>query len=193
VSCRPCPSSSAFLTMHHLRITLKIVQLSIICFVIIRNCSGHESKTYSESHYSPSITSSQPAAQPLVAQHKSSHHFLPNLFHLRPKRQQESHHNIASANTVTYSPSRLHSSFLKAAKGDLSEAWERFHETLAWRRKERIDHILHEKNEHFDIIKTYYPHYFHLRGWKNEPVYYEKPAKMNLGALKRRGEMNLKV
>jgi len=77
--------------------------------------------------------------------------------------------------------------FLKAAKGDIQEGWRRFHDTLAWRHREKIDTILQEKNDHFQVIKRHYPHYFHLRGWNNEPVYYEKPAKMNISAMKSQG------
>lgn len=176
--------------MHQVHIIpLKLKLLTFLCVTIVRNCSGHESRTFSESHsFSPSIKPQPSSQSPSVVE--SPHHFLPNIFNLRPKKSPEFHHNIASANTLTYSPSRLHSSFLKAAKGDITEAWRRFHETLAWRRMERIDLILHEKHEHFEIIKQYYPHYFHLRGWKNEPVYYEKPAKMNLAAMKRQGEID---
>ena len=187
------PLTSHRANMHHLQITLKIMQLfTIFCAVIIRQCLGYDGRTFSESHSSPS-SSSNPS-HPTSFNTQSAHHFLPNLFQLRPKKTLDFyHHNISPVHTVTYSPTRLHGSFLKAAKGDITEAWRRFHETLAWRRKERIDLILHEKHEHFEIIKAHYPHYFHLRGWKNEPVYYEKPAKMNLAAMRRQGTCLLSI
>ncbi|KAF0731486.1 hypothetical protein AaE_009256, partial [Aphanomyces astaci] len=40
---------------------------------------------------------------------------------------------------------------------------------------------------HFRTIKANYPHYYHKRGLKNEPVYYEKPGKINLKKMRTEG------
>jgi len=50
-----------------------------------------------------------------------------------------------------------------------------------------MDTILSEPHPKIDIIKANYPHYFHLRGKKNECCYYESPPKMNLPALRAAG------
>jgi hypothetical protein len=50
-----------------------------------------------------------------------------------------------------------------------------------------MDTILSKPHPKIHIIKENYPHYFHLRGKKNECCYYEKPPKMNLPELKRNG------
>jgi CRAL/TRIO domain len=63
---------------------------------------------------------------------------------------------------------------------------QRYEETLAWRRAERMDTILREPSPHFDVIKKYYPHYYHLRGRNNQPVFYERPAQADLEALRDR-------
>ncbi|ETW04697.1 hypothetical protein H310_03855 [Aphanomyces invadans] len=47
--------------------------------------------------------------------------------------------------------------------------------------------ILSESLPHYSVIKELYPHYYHKRGYENEPVYYEKPGQLNLTALKARG------
>lgn len=50
-----------------------------------------------------------------------------------------------------------------------------------------MDFILNEPHPFFPLIKQHYPHYFHLRGYANEPVYYETPARINLEALRTEG------
>uniref|UniRef100_A0A7S1ZBV7 CRAL-TRIO domain-containing protein n=1 Tax=Trieres chinensis TaxID=1514140 RepID=A0A7S1ZBV7_TRICV len=77
--------------------------------------------------------------------------------------------------------------FLLAAKGDPIAGNVRYQETLAWRNCHGIDNILFEPNHHFDVIKRNWPHFFHLRGYMNEPVYYELPPKMNLPAMRAAG------
>lgn len=77
--------------------------------------------------------------------------------------------------------------FILAEKGDEAKALERYNETTEWRRAEGVDFLLEKPNPHFNIIKENYPHYYHKRGKNGEPVYYEKPGKINLKALKGAG------
>ncbi|TDH71127.1 uncharacterized protein CCR75_001924 [Bremia lactucae] len=77
--------------------------------------------------------------------------------------------------------------FILAEKGDEAKAMERYNETTEWRRSEGVDLLLEKPNPHFKIIKNNYPHYYHKRGKEGEPVYYEKPGKINLKALKSAG------
>ncbi|KAG6590846.1 Phosphatidylinositol transfer protein SEC14 [Phytophthora cinnamomi] len=77
--------------------------------------------------------------------------------------------------------------FILAEKGDETKALERYNETTEWRREEGVDQLLEEPSPHFKIIKENYPHYYHKRGKNGEPVYYEKPGKINLKALKNAG------
>lgn len=50
-----------------------------------------------------------------------------------------------------------------------------------------MDHIIKSAQPDFEFIKQHYPQYFHLRGRNNEPVWYEKPAAVNLKALRKGG------
>jgi len=77
--------------------------------------------------------------------------------------------------------------FLRAGKGDPVEGQRRYEQTLAWRKEYSMDTILHEPQPNFEVIKANYPQYFHLRSKDNEPVWYEKPAKVNLKVLKKAG------
>ncbi|CAI5740031.1 unnamed protein product [Peronospora destructor] len=77
--------------------------------------------------------------------------------------------------------------FLLAEMGNQAKALERYNETTEWRRDEGVDRLLMEPSPHFKIIKDNYPHYYHKRGKNGEPVYYEKPGKINLKALKNAG------
>ena len=84
-------------------------------------------------------------------------------------------------------PKELPLRFLRAGKGDPVEGMRRYQQTLAWRREIGMDTILKTAHPNFDLIKRHYPHYHHLRGRNNEPVYYEKPPKTNLKALRAGG------
>eukprot|EP00980_Cylindrotheca_fusiformis_P030125 scaffold24419_cov196-Cylindrotheca_fusiformis.AAC.2 len=75
--------------------------------------------------------------------------------------------------------------FLNACDGDLRKAQKRFANTLKWRRDNHIDTILRESFPNFALIKQHYPHYYHLTGYKGEPVYYEFPAHANLQELQK--------
>lgn len=77
--------------------------------------------------------------------------------------------------------------FLRAEKGDAVKGMERYKATLEWRKEHKIDEILYAEWKHFDTIKENWPHYFHLRGKKNEPVYYEMPPKMKIAPMKKQG------
>ncbi|KAL4172434.1 hypothetical protein KRP22_007598 [Phytophthora ramorum] len=92
-------------------------------------------------------------------------------------------HSVTALETTGSVPMR----FILAEKGDESKALERYNETTEWRREEGVDSLLEEPSPHFEIIKENYPHYYHKRGKNGEPVYYEKPGKINLKALKNAG------
>jgi hypothetical protein len=77
--------------------------------------------------------------------------------------------------------------FIRATKGDVAAAKMRWAETCQWRAEMGMDTILSKPHPKLQVIKENYPHYFHLRGKKNECCYYERPAKMNLPALKAAG------
>uniref|UniRef100_K3WCM4 CRAL-TRIO domain-containing protein n=1 Tax=Globisporangium ultimum (strain ATCC 200006 / CBS 805.95 / DAOM BR144) TaxID=431595 RepID=K3WCM4_GLOUD len=89
----------------------------------------------------------------------------------------------ATALVVTAVPKR----FVLAEKGDEVKGLVRYQETLAWRREENLSDILFKPSPAFKTIKENYPHYYHKRGKRGEPVYYEKPGKINLKALKSAG------
>ncbi|KAL7566840.1 hypothetical protein ACA910_021340 [Epithemia clementina (nom. ined.)] len=88
-------------------------------------------------------------------------------------------------------PKQLPLRFLRAGKGDVAEGVRRYQSTLAWRRDNGIDTILREPNPYFAIIKRNYPHYYHGRGYHGEPCFYEQPAKTNLQAILRDGNLQL--
>lgn len=77
--------------------------------------------------------------------------------------------------------------FLRAAKGDPVHGRTRYEDTMAWRKEQRMDTILDEPFVFYQLVKKYYPHFYHLRGRNNEPVYYESPAKTDLKKLKKAG------
>jgi hypothetical protein len=83
--------------------------------------------------------------------------------------------------------SQLPDRFLRAGKGDVTEGTRRYRATLDWRRQYNIDGILLEAHPMFGLIKHHYPHFYHGRGYKNEPVFFEQPPKTNLQALKAAG------
>lgn len=87
-------------------------------------------------------------------------------------------------------PKELPLRFLRAGKGDPVTGLQRYEATLQWRKQEHIDGILRESFPNFSFIKQHYPHYFHLKGLKGEPCFYEQPARTNLRAL-RDGGVNL--
>lgn len=84
-------------------------------------------------------------------------------------------------------PTELPDRFLKAGKGNVKEGERRYKETLAWRAENNMDTIIQTPHPQFALIKKHYPHYFHLRSRSGSPVYFEKPPKTNLKALKAGG------
>jgi hypothetical protein len=84
-------------------------------------------------------------------------------------------------------PKELPLRFLRAGKNDPIEGRRRYEATLQWRRDNNIDTILLESHPNFTLIKKHYPHYYHLRGRNGEPVFFERPPKTNLQALKSGG------
>ncbi|KAG7367942.1 CRAL-TRIO domain containing protein [Nitzschia inconspicua] len=84
-------------------------------------------------------------------------------------------------------PQQLPLRFLRAGKGDPIEGQRRYEATLQWRKEHGIDSILLEPHPNFELIKRHYPHYYHLRGKKGEPVFFEQPPKTDLSALKAGG------
>lgn len=89
--------------------------------------------------------------------------------------------------TMLVATGKVPQRFINAEKGDEEKALERYNVTTEWRREEGVDGILSEPSPHFRTIKANYPHYYHKRGKNGEPVYYEKPGKINLKALKGAG------
>jgi hypothetical protein len=87
-----------------------------------------------------------------------------------------------SAGPIAFSPR-----FIAAEKGDEVKGRQRYQNTLEWRKENGIDTILVEPHPTFDTIKKYYPQYFHGRSREGQPVYYERPGKIDLPALKREG------
>lgn len=77
--------------------------------------------------------------------------------------------------------------FIRATKGDLNAARQRWADTCTWRAELGMDEILYKPHPNLHIIKENYPHYFHLRGKKNEPCYFERPPQMNINELKKHG------
>jgi hypothetical protein len=88
-------------------------------------------------------------------------------------------------------PTDLPLRFLRAGKGDPVEGRRRYEATLQWRNENRIDAILQDAHPQFELIKRHYPHFYHLRGRNNEPVFFELPPKVNLQAM-REGGVDLK-
>jgi hypothetical protein len=82
-------------------------------------------------------------------------------------------------------PEELPLRFLRAGKNDPVEGQRRYEQTLAWREELGMDTILQDAHPNFDTIQKNYFTHPHLRGHSNEPVWYEKPPKLNLEALKK--------
>jgi hypothetical protein len=80
--------------------------------------------------------------------------------------------------------------FIRAGKGDPVLGRQRYEQTLKWRKLHGMNTILKEPAHNFELIKSHYPHYFHLKGRNGETCYYENPPKTNLKAL-REGGVNL--
>lgn len=77
--------------------------------------------------------------------------------------------------------------FIDAEKGNVEKGKQRWLDTINWRRENDMDNILKQPHPKFHIICKHYPHWFHLRAKSGAPVYYERPSKINLKALKDAG------
>ena len=77
--------------------------------------------------------------------------------------------------------------YVRGCNGDMEEAARRWRETLAWREKEGIDHILLEPQPNFRLIKECYPHALHRHAKSGHPVYYELLGFIDLKRLKASG------
>lgn len=84
-------------------------------------------------------------------------------------------------------PTELPLRFLRAGKNDPVVGMERYKQTLEIRQQQKLDTILFEGNEQFDVIKQYYPHYFHGFGKNGQPCFYEQPPRTNLAQLRHHG------
>lgn len=93
----------------------------------------------------------------------------------------------SSASGISGGPLPFSARFIAAEKGDEEKGRQRYENTLQWRRENEIDSILVTPHPTFEIIKKYYPQYFHGRSKAGQPVYYERPGKIDLAALKREG------
>jgi hypothetical protein len=103
------------------------------------------------------------------------------------RQQQQQNHNPFLRIHAPSAPTELPVRFLRAGKGDPIEGQRRYEATLQWRKEHNIDDILFEENFKFNMIKENYPHYFHLRGKKGEPIFFEQPPKTDLQKLKAGG------
>ena len=84
-------------------------------------------------------------------------------------------------------PPELPLRFLRAGKNDPVVGLERYKQTLAMRKEQKLDTILYEGNDKFDVIKKHYPHFFHGFGKNGQPCFYEQPPRTNLAALREHG------
>jgi len=91
------------------------------------------------------------------------------------------------ADNPNYDAAAVWDRFVRATGGDEAKARQRYRETEAWRKANGIDSLLSEPHPHFATIKQHYPHYYHGRGHRGEPVYYEIPARIDLKALRKNG------
>jgi hypothetical protein len=107
---------------------------------------------------------------------------------MAPQRQDDGFSKLPPPPPPTELPLR----FLRAGKNDPVEGQRRYEATLAWRKANGIDAILTSAHPNFELIKSHYPHFYHLRGRKGEPVFFERPPKTNLAAL-RAGGISLKA
>ncbi|KAL3787459.1 hypothetical protein ACHAW5_008997 [Stephanodiscus triporus] len=108
--------------------------------------------------------------------------------HDPPQQPPVRHLNVPPAPPNAYLfPPGTWERYLRATKGDVVEAQRRLTATLNWRMQNGMDEILSMPHPHIGVLKRCYPHVYHLRGYQDEPVYYECPGKIDLDALKSAG------
>ncbi|GMF20322.1 unnamed protein product [Phytophthora fragariaefolia] len=93
----------------------------------------------------------------------------------------------AQVNAIGGGPIAFSPRFIAGEKGDVEKGRARYLNTLEWRKENDIDNILVTPHPSFEVIKKHYPQYFHGRTRDGQPVYYERPGKIDLPALKREG------
>ncbi|KAL3667457.1 hypothetical protein V7S43_007679 [Phytophthora oleae] len=94
---------------------------------------------------------------------------------------------LTETNAISGGPMAFSPRFIAGEKGDEEKGRARFLATLEWRKENNIDDILVTPHPNFEVIKKYYPQYFHGKTRDGLPVYYERPGKIDLAALKREG------
>lgn len=100
---------------------------------------------------------------------------------------QDATHNLVQTDKANDHPISFSPRFIAAEKGNEEKGKERYLQTVAWRKEHELDQILRRPHHNFEKIKKCYPQYFHGRSKAGNPVYYEKPGKIDLVALKQLG------
>jgi hypothetical protein len=77
--------------------------------------------------------------------------------------------------------------FLNADKGNEAKATSRWQKTMEWRKANGINTIMRRPHPHFETLKEFFPHFYHLQGKSGSKVYIEKSGAIDLKALKARG------
>lgn len=77
--------------------------------------------------------------------------------------------------------------YIDCEKGDVAKGTIRWKNTLQWRIDNGVNYLLRVPHREFDIIKKYYPHYFHFKDLQGRPVYWEMIGKIDMAALKKTG------
>jgi CRAL/TRIO domain len=77
--------------------------------------------------------------------------------------------------------------FIDGCEGNMKEARRRWDITSKWRREERVDDILNERQPHFRKIKEHYPHFNSGRGKAGHAIYWERPGEIALEPLLKAG------
>mmetsp|Transcript_5012 Transcript_5012/g.10523 ORF Transcript_5012/g.10523 Transcript_5012/m.10523 type:complete len:499 (+) Transcript_5012:175-1671(+) len=146
-------------------------------------CRGGEQQQSPHRQQSPAPQSWQQNNPAAALDHRSGLSASPDPNQGGP----EAGHNPFARIRAPPAPKELPMRFLRAGKGDPIEGQRRYEATLQWRKEHDIDNILFEPHPLFEMVKRNYPHYFHLRGRRGEPVFYEQPPKTDLAALKAGG------
>ncbi|RQM21714.1 hypothetical protein B5M09_001519 [Aphanomyces astaci] len=74
-------------------------------------------------------------------------------------------------------------SFVVAEMGNLAKARTRYHETLAWRKEQRMDDVLTTPQVHYHTIRRFYKQCIHKQDKQGHPVYIEKLGGIDLKGL----------
>lgn len=77
--------------------------------------------------------------------------------------------------------------FLRGEKGNQETAEERWKKTNIYRKETGLNHTLLQPHPHFEMLKRHTCQYYHKSTVTGQYVYYEKPGKLNLKALRAEG------